>query len=235
MSKPMLETIWTPPVRFEMVPIEKLSSAPFQPEMRLKENDNLKDLRKSISEMGILRPLAVTADYEIGDGHRRLWCARELGLTHVPCQVYEGLTLADLFGHLNIQRSLSPAEQAIAWCGSDGAMVVDRRVRRNIQHIIDHCGAEGMDALAAHGASPSIWSEVRAIARYTGKLQDRRFLRMAFYYLLTSKVRNQMRRALEAGTPPEIIVSAVRKGKNLKPVYYMEEQDAEEQDAEEQE
>ena len=208
-------------LRIEMVAVEKLKAAPFQPDARLKENDNLKYLLKSISEMGILRPLAVTAFYEVGDGHRRLWCAKELGLTHVPCQVYEGLTLADLFGHLNIQRSLSPAEQAIAWYGSDGALVVDRRVRRNIQHILDHCGDEGMTALTSHGASPSIWQEVRAVGRRTGKLQDKRFMRETFYYLLTSGARYQIRKALEAGTPPEIIIDAIRRGKTLKPVFYV--------------
>ena len=210
-------------VRIQDVAVDDLKSAPFQPEMRLKENNNLKELLASIAEMGILRPLAVTEDYEVGDGHRRLWCAKELGMETVPCQIYAGLTLPDLFGHLNIQRPLSPAEQAIAWHGSGGAVVVDRRTKRHLNYIIEHCGDEGVAALAAHGASPSIWQEARAVGRRVGLLQDKTFMRETFYYLLTTGSRYQMRKALEAGTPPEIIIDAIRRGKSLRPVFYVTE------------
>ena len=50
------------------------------------------DLLESIREHGVLVPLVVVAEadtevYELVSGHRRLACARALGLTEVPCEV----------------------------------------------------------------------------------------------------------------------------------------------------
>src|SRR5262249_23864836 len=50
------------------------------------------DLIESVRHEGILVPLVVVADpetesYELVSGHRRLACARALGLAEIPCEV----------------------------------------------------------------------------------------------------------------------------------------------------
>jgi ParB family chromosome partitioning protein len=52
----------------------------------------LDELRESVAARGILNPLLIrntAAGTELLGGHRRLQCARDLGLTHVPCRLVE--------------------------------------------------------------------------------------------------------------------------------------------------
>jgi ParB family chromosome partitioning protein len=51
---------------------------------------DLTELRTSISDWGILNPLLVVktaVGFELLGGHRRLECAKQLALTHVPCRI----------------------------------------------------------------------------------------------------------------------------------------------------
>lgn len=55
--------------------------------------DNLPDLKDSITQNGIQRPLAIHTDGDhavLADGHHRLMAAQELGLHEVPVQVHYG-------------------------------------------------------------------------------------------------------------------------------------------------
>lgn len=60
------------------VPIEELHDAEFEPVDRLSDDQNLRTLRKSIQERGVLVPILIKEDGTIIDGHRRTKCAREL-------------------------------------------------------------------------------------------------------------------------------------------------------------
>jgi len=57
---------------------------------------NFEDLIVSIQTEGILRPLIVTAEHQIVDGHRRWLAAKFLELETVPCQIREFETEDDL-------------------------------------------------------------------------------------------------------------------------------------------
>jgi ParB family chromosome partitioning protein len=79
---------------------------------------DLTELKTSIDGRGILNPLLVAqtaSGIELLGGHRRLQCAKELGLTHVPCRVVkteepEVVKLLD-----NIMReALSPEDECVA-------------------------------------------------------------------------------------------------------------------------
>jgi ParB-like chromosome segregation protein Spo0J len=72
---------------------ERLSPNPFSFSLYGDPSAEIDDLMPSIREHGILVPLVVAAPgpqpgtWEIVSGHRRLACARALGLDEVPCQV----------------------------------------------------------------------------------------------------------------------------------------------------
>jgi ParB family chromosome partitioning protein len=79
---------------------------------------DLTELKDSIADRGILNPLLVIntlAGWELIGGHRRLECARELGMVDVPCRVVvsnepEIIKILD-----NIMReALSPQDECIA-------------------------------------------------------------------------------------------------------------------------
>src|SRR3970282_939152 len=69
------------------VPVNAVASNPRQPRMRF-EDETLRSLAASITEVGILQPIVVrrTADgaYELIAGERRLRAARVAGLATVP-------------------------------------------------------------------------------------------------------------------------------------------------------
>ena len=75
------------------LPVERLKKSPYNPRI-VHEHDKAKALLRSVANEGIREPLLVwrnrkTGDYEVLDGGRRLWAAKENGLTEVPCIVME--------------------------------------------------------------------------------------------------------------------------------------------------
>src|SRR5262245_26109669 len=73
---------------------ERLRPSPFSVSLYGDPSAKFDDLIASVREHGILVPLVVAAPgpepgtWEVISGHRRLACARALGLGEVPCQVH---------------------------------------------------------------------------------------------------------------------------------------------------
>lgn len=87
---------------FIKLPLDTIERDPEQPREDLHIYDRFgAELQSSIQERGILIPLAVRAleggRYMVIDGHRRLICAQRLGLLSAPCQVYNNLTVAEVW------------------------------------------------------------------------------------------------------------------------------------------
>lgn len=74
------------------LPADTIHQNPFSIEIYGDPADEIADLLPSIAEQGILVPLVVVAEpdgWQLISGHRRLACARALGLREVPCQIRE--------------------------------------------------------------------------------------------------------------------------------------------------
>ncbi len=72
------------------LPVEAIHNNPFSLKVYGDPATEIDDLLASIRERGVLVPLVVTPDkhgWEVVSGHRRLACARTLGLLAIPCQV----------------------------------------------------------------------------------------------------------------------------------------------------
>jgi ParB/RepB/Spo0J family partition protein len=89
---------------FEIVklPLDIIERDPEQPREDLHIYDRFgAELQASIQKQGILIPLVVRAlesgRYMVIDGHRRLICAQRRGLLFAPCQVYNNLTIAEVW------------------------------------------------------------------------------------------------------------------------------------------
>ncbi len=79
-----------PPVR--LIPPQDLSVNRFSLEIYGDPATEIDDLLESVRTHGVLVPLvicATRAGWEVLSGHRRLACARALGLTEVPCEIRE--------------------------------------------------------------------------------------------------------------------------------------------------
>ena len=74
------------------VKIALLTTMAFNPASRVEEK-HLKKLMAHITEHGVLNPISIDAETNrIIDGHRRVACAKALGLTEIPCVYYYGLS-----------------------------------------------------------------------------------------------------------------------------------------------
>jgi ParB-like chromosome segregation protein Spo0J len=79
----------SPPATLSL-PTAALKENPFSVEVYGDPDAEISDLVESIRDRGVLVPLVVAPEgdaWQVVSGHRRLACARRLGLAEVPCQV----------------------------------------------------------------------------------------------------------------------------------------------------
>lgn len=104
------------------VPVDKIRPNPRQPRTRFNPEE-LEELAASIREHGVIQPLILTQDQQLGDylliaGERRWLAARQAGLESVPALVREASDQQRLEVALieNVQRAdLTPLEAAEAY------------------------------------------------------------------------------------------------------------------------
>lgn len=110
-------------VKVVMIKEEKLEDYPNQP-FKLYDDDKKREMIESIKINGIMQPLIVRPigkdRYQILAGHNRRNCAKEIGLTELPCIIKENLTddeakiyLIDT--NLCTRDNISPMERARAY------------------------------------------------------------------------------------------------------------------------
>lgn len=102
--------------------VEKILYSPFQPRLKLEEDEHFNELVKSIKEKGVLQPILVRPKgeglYECVAGERRLRAAKKAGLKEVPAIVKDfsdedALVIALIE---NLQRkNLNPLEEALGY------------------------------------------------------------------------------------------------------------------------
>lgn len=126
-------------VKVVMIAENKLEDYPNQP-FKLYDDDKKQEMIESIKINGIMQPLIVRpigeGKYQILAGHNRRICAREVGLTELPCIIKENLTddeakiyLIDT--NLCTRDNISPMERAKAY-----RMKYDTYKKRNIKTLM---------------------------------------------------------------------------------------------------
>ena len=109
----------TPP-RFEILSITELHPDINQPRKNVRDDSERGRLIESIKKYGIEVPLSVMwmeeGKYNIIDGHRRYFAAKDLNLQKIPCRIYPPMHVGDLesrrFEIQNNRKSWKPLERA---------------------------------------------------------------------------------------------------------------------------
>ncbi len=115
---------------FREIAMAQIAMDPDQPRKEFGVKGEHNRLLVSIKDMGIEMPLAVSEidkdRYLILDGHRRFECAKEIGLTDVPCRVYPKMDPGEFelrrFEIQNNKRQWTPAERSNAFVKIKAAM-----------------------------------------------------------------------------------------------------------------
>lgn len=201
-----------------MMSVGTIQCAPFNPENRTEENERLKNLMQGIKDLGgIVYPLIVSSDNRLIDGHRRLACAKKLGIKEVPCIVLP----------LELQRAwivLNDTQLPIMGGGwteivYHGVAIANlpTKQRRALQQIYDLVGDEGIEAMATktRPMSPHVLSWAKRICRYIDDTTDE-MIGITLLWLVEHNMQKPARFAMENGVPPQSLARLIKSNKPIK-------------------
>lgn len=200
-------------VPFEVVfrmPVADIVPAPFNPASRTSPR-NLKRLLTLIREKGFRFPVYLSRDGVLGDGHRRVACAKIIGLPDVPAMRFD-LSADELFEMNDGMKTITDAQLLDAYRRGF------RRIRSSklgrIQTLRDLIGEDGINRLADQGVSIHILSMARMVANYCD-IDDNQFLSKCIWWLVDCNQQFAARSAMREGIDPDVLEVAVETGRKL--------------------
>lgn len=201
-----------------MVPIGIIQVAPFNPENRTQENERLRTLMQGIKDLGgIVYPLIVSNDNKLIDGHRRLACAKALGIKEVPCIVLP-LELQQAWIVLNDTQLpiMGGGWTEIVYRGVSIANLPTRQ-RRAMQHIYELIGTDGIEAMAqkSRPMSPHVLSWAKRIGRYIEDESDE-MIAMILRWLIKHNMQKTARAAIESDVDPQVLMNSIKTDKPIR-------------------
>lgn len=199
------------------VGVDTLTAVPWNSERRITRR-SLTSLMRRISEEGFeaFRPILVSRDGFIGDGHRRWMAAKYLGYTRVPV-VFTDKTKEDLWAGNGGMKALTSRDWMAA--AVMGGVKAPDRTQGWINELHSIVGNEGMDYLVERGVSPDTYRTVWKIGRHC-KNTDTKFLRKTVYWLVKHKMIGKVKRAIyvaddEQPIDPRILAKAIEDDRPL--------------------
>jgi ParB-like chromosome segregation protein Spo0J len=140
-----MTTTLNPPRHVVTIPTAELTPSPFSLAIYGDPEAETDDLLGSVREHGVLVPLVVCpvgTGFEVLSGHRRLACARALGLSEVPCEVRnlcgrDARRLAVLEYNRQRRKTFSQLMREADALGELYAAEADRRRRANLRQFRD--------------------------------------------------------------------------------------------------
>lgn len=187
--------------------------APWNPPVRTTKRATA-SLVKRIQEEGFeaFRPILLSKDGFIGDGHRRWTAAKQLGMTKVPV-IYTDKTVEELWaGNLGMRAPGSKEWMEVNILG--GVKGIPDRAAENIESLLMIFGDEGVRFLIERGQSPEIWRRIWRAGQYC-KRTDNAFLRKCGYWMLKHKMAEKTMRAIAPSTygddpiDPRVLIQAI--------------------------
>ena len=204
--------------RVQIVPAEQIHPYPRDPYQVGRATADLAQLTDSIERVGIAEPMIVrpraVGGYEILAGHRRDYCARQLGLPNRPVIVrhYDDATADVLVSDYNITREdLLPSEKARAYAlWMDGMRRQGQRVDSTSLQIGEKLAGKLSVQLLAEKISENA-TNIQRYIRLTHLIRplldrvDEKKLGLVpaadYLYKLTEEEQSHLQALLEAGKP----------------------------------
>ena len=198
-----------------LIPIKDLKHAKFNPKSR---TANINGLAKSIQEVGLLDPIKVSDKNDVIDGHRRIAAYKKLKLDEIDCIILKG-ELPALYAHINGQaKKLTGNETLNVYIAEP--MAIAPQTRRRMEEAEEVAGRSLLERLAQEGLSMRTYVVACNLARAADQLTPetvRKILRWMLHFGLTGI----LQKAMNAGTPPGLLMAAVNKNKPIRPKFDM--------------
>lgn len=195
-----------------------LKQQKYNPKIRTTEK-NLKQLKSSIEQHGILVPLLTDENNNLIDGHRRLKISKQLKMKLIPViQTKTAITSDEAFEMINTtQRKISNNDLIYIYC--NGGRVPEKAFTA-IQKIESIIGRKELIRIGNEYVTYRIINYAELIARYCKvKAEDTVFLKKAILWLVDKKMIFLVRRAMEHKTSRIAIVQCIKRNRPLKMHY----------------
>jgi hypothetical protein len=191
-------------VQIVMMDVDKIRFAPFNPPTRLSKHA-LGALMADIKVNGVELPVVVRMNGELIDGHRRVACARALGIKQVPVIVKDS---AGLYTRLNKGRKPVGGSEWL-YVYMHGGEVPEEDVLPHIKQIERLVGQAGLRELSELGCSHEIITETRRLSKYCYDAHIDEFMAQAMMWMARKKMQMAVRIAQQEGAPPDEIITAI--------------------------
>jgi hypothetical protein len=201
--------------RVKLLRVADVKGADYNPARRT-EVKRLKELMRSMSEIGLLYPILVDERNEVIDGHRRLACAKELGWETIPAIVVPATrgNRDAIYASVNITAAkMTGNEMLTAWLGNTHA--ASPRSQKLFAEMNNVLGLPLVKQLAERGLSSRVYQTAARIGRYCGD-PSADFVRKATKWLIEVAVIGQAMKALERGVPGGELKTAITRMRPLR-------------------
>lgn len=197
----------------KLIPLARLKDAPHNPPKRT-HPDALKKLVASMEVVGLLHAVTVGHDEVIIDGHRRVAAARLLGWKDIECNVIEGNDADLIYATVNVTaRPMSGNDALGVWLANPHA--VTEAQAAHLKEMGAGLGLELTRKVFQAGFSFATYRTAKRIARYCDAASPATVAAIV-EWMLAFPVIGQVRKAMEAGVSPKLILDAVKKKKPVK-------------------
>jgi hypothetical protein len=206
-------------MKVTMVEISKIKPAVFEPPARLTKNA-LFTLKQQIENVGqILQPLIVDERRNLIDGHRRLACAKILGMKEVPVRFLYGTDqeIRNAFVVLNEPvRKLTSAEATYVYIKGGSVSDKDLKPIVRLEKLIGRAELERGVMTAPNGrlSASSIMIMLGEIKRYLGEASEE-FSSKAVKWLIFKNQSFFVRTAIYTQMNKDLIRSAIETNTSL--------------------
>lgn len=198
------------------LPLADLKNAKYNPKSRT-EKQKLRALIKSIEQIGLIYPIAISQDGVIIDGHRRAAACRAMGWDEIPVIVVAG-DAEEIYASVNGEatRRVTGAEQMRIWLKEPRAL--DERLRNLHRMAQQDIGRDMMKVIATSGGSVTMWRWAKEASSYVDD-DTPEFRRRAVKWLLKHRGARLVRGMIALRMPGEIIYKAIMGDKPITTKY----------------
>lgn len=199
-------------MKLTQVSPSKLIEAKYNPPIRTSKKEIFK-LMASIKSHGILIPILADKNLNVIDGHRRLKCAKSLGLTTVPIIISTNHMSADETYEIvnSTQRKMYAREMIYVYLKGGK---VPTRIKSQIVQLEAIVGVDELKKLGNKYVAPNIIHSARRIGMYVSNMSDD-FLKSSILWLAKHRQVYQIRRAIEDSISTAALKKAISQDRPL--------------------
>ena len=156
-------------------------------------------------------PILLSADGKVGDGHRRLECAKMLGIDSVPV-LRTDKTVEELIAY----NAGAKTFRTIEWdTVSFSKVEVSSDVARWHKLLDDIAGPSALALVSEYGKSSRISAYLRSMLLYIGKIGDKEYGLNALRWMLANNQQRAIIDAMKDSVSPSIILDAISNNRRL--------------------